>query len=68
MHLFEAGVEVDGLSGTRRLDVVKLARFGTPQTVSNVVNGALTASRAWFVSRVALGIEDRVRKIRVTGM
>jgi len=33
------------LIGTRRLDVVELAWFGTPQTVSNAVDGALTASR-----------------------
>ena len=31
---------------TRRLDVVKLAWFGTPQTVSNEVNRTLAAPRA----------------------
>ena len=54
LHLFEAGVEVDGLSGTRRLDVVKLARFGTPQTVAHAVDGALAASRTGLVSRKGL--------------
>ena len=48
------------LIGTRRLDVVKLAWFGTPQTVSNAVNGTLTAARTGFVSWVTVGDEDRV--------
>ena len=45
---------------TRRLDVVELAWFGTPQTVSNAVHGTLTAPRARFVSRGTVGNEDRV--------
>ena len=48
------------LIGTRRLDVVKLAWFGTPQTVSNAVDGTLTAARTGFVSGVTLGNEDRI--------
>ena len=48
------------LSGTRRLDVVEFARFGTPQTITNAVDGALAASRTGLVSRVTVCDEDRV--------
>ena len=59
------------LTGTRRLDVVKLAWFEHPQTVSNAVNGTLAAPRAGFVSRVTVVNEDRVilhvRVIKIGG-
>ena len=47
------------LSGTRRLDVVKLARFGTPQTVANAADGALAASRTGLVSRKGPGAHNQ---------